>query len=224
LGVYHAFSVFIQSWMTPRLILLFESRGVKVKNRFCFVRPLNERDLNTIEPILNVRTPWVTTPSISDSFFRFQKNQRCGILRINILKFQNSGHTRKWLLTLTHSTTLPIHRSLTDWESWNAEENWLVNIWLIAERDAFFYEIESDSPLMFLLFLLRLLIQLWIERVFRFRLAERLFGHEKKNSRYLKWINWEEQAGQSNGIYPGGSVGRFRLWVILKGWSFEQKN
>ena len=87
MGVYHAFSVFIQSWMTPRLILLFESRGVKVKNRFCFVRPLNERDLNTIEPILNVRTPWVTTPSISDSFFRFQKNQRCGILRINISKF-----------------------------------------------------------------------------------------------------------------------------------------
>ena len=173
LGVYHAFSVFIQSWMTPRLILLFESRGVKVKNRFCFVRPLNERDLNTIEPILNVRTPWVTTPSISDSFFRFQKNQRCGILRINISKFQISGYIRK--CPLIYSTPLPIHRSFTDGESWNAEENWLVNIWLIAERDAFFYEIESDSPLMFLLFLLRLLIQLWIERVSRFRLAEQAF-------------------------------------------------
>ena len=172
MGVYHAFSVFIQSWMTPRLILLFESRGVKVKNRFCFVRPLNERDLNTIEPILNVRTPWVTTPSISDSFFRFQKNQRCGILRINISKFQNLGHTRNPYPDPLYNAT---YRSFTDWESWNAEENWLINIWLIAERDAFFYEIESDSPLMFLLFLLRLLIQLWIERVSRFRLAEQAF-------------------------------------------------
>ena len=139
-------SVFIQSWMTPRLILLFESRGVKVKNRFCFVRALNERDLNTIEANFECQN---TMGNYSFNFRLFSSLRKINvaeffkleILHMQILRVLSFSEYQweifKWPL-VPNATFYPGIFCLTDWEAWNAEENWLVNIWLIAERDSVF--------------------------------------------------------------------------------------